>query len=148
MRRRNFLALAATVALTPSTGFAAVLSVILHKDPNCGCCSSWGDAFSTVGFSVRTVEEPDMDQVKQRLKVPPSVRACHTAEVEGYFLEGHVPIDAVRRLLDERPPLAGLAVAGMPMGSLGMGGSPEPYDVIAIPRDGGELYVYQSFKPD
>ena len=89
-----------------------------------------------------------MDQVKERLKVPPSVWACHTAEVEGYFLEGHVPIDAVRRLLDERLPLVGLAVAGMPLGSLGMGGSPEPYDVIAIPRDGGEMYVYQSFKPD
>ena len=148
MKRRNFLALAATIALTPSTGFAAVPSVILHKDPNCGCCSSWGDALTKVGFSVRTVEEPDMDQVKESLRVPASIRACHTAEIEGYFIEGHVPIDAVRKLLDERPPLAGLAVAGMPMGSLGMGGSLEPYDVIAIPRDGGELYVYQSFKPD
>ena len=148
MRRREFLAVAATMALTPATGFAAVPTVILHKDPTCGCCLSWGDAFSSVGFSVRTVEEPDMDLVKERLNVPPSVRACHTAQVEGYFLEGHVPIDAVRRLLDERPPLAGLAVAGMPMGSLGMGGSPEPYDVIAIPRDGGEMYVYQTFKPD
>ena len=147
MKRRNFLALAGTVALTPCTGFAAVSSVILHKDPNCGCCSSWGDAFTKVGYSVRTVEEPDMDQVKERLKVPLSVRACHTAEIEGYFIEGHVPIDAVRRLLDERPPLVGLAVAGMPMGSLGMGGSPEPYDVIAIPRDGGDMYVYLSFKP-
>ena len=148
MRRREFLAVAATVAMTPAIGFAAVSSVILHKDPNCGCCSSWGDAFSKAGFSVRTVEDPDMDQIKERLRVPASIRACHTAEIEGYFIEGHVPIDAVRKLLDERPPLAGLAVAGMPMGSLGMGGSPEPYDVIAIPRDGGELYVYQSFKPD
>ncbi|THV12443.1 DUF411 domain-containing protein [Rhizobium rhizophilum] len=148
MRRRELLAGAVTVALAPATGFPSVPSVILHKDPNCGCCASWGDAFSKVGFSVRTVTEPDMDQVKERLKVPPSVRACHTAEVDGYFLEGHVPIDAVRRLLDERPPLTGLAVAGMPLGSLGMGGSPEPYDVIAIPRDGGEMYVYQSFKPD
>ncbi|ODT21906.1 MAG: metal-binding protein [Kaistia sp. SCN 65-12] len=147
MRRREFLALAATVALTPATGFAAVPSVILHKDPNCGCCSSWGDALTKVGYSVRTVEELDMDQVKQRLKVPPSVQACHTAEVDGYFIEGHVPIDAVRRLLDERPPLAGLAVPGMPLGSLGMGGLPEPYDVMAIPRDGGDMYVYLSFKP-
>jgi hypothetical protein len=95
-----------------------------------------------------TLHESEMDQGQRGSKVPPSIPACHTAEVNDYFLEGHVPIDAVRKLLSERPPLAGLAVAGMPLGSLGMGGSPEPYDVIAIPRDDGDMYVYQSFKPD
>jgi len=144
MKRRRFMAGAFAVTLMPAPSFGTGSSVILHKDPSCGCCSSWGAALTRAGFHISTVNEPDMDEVKQRLQVPSSLWACHTAEVEGYFLEGHVPIEAVTRMLTERPQLAGLAVAGMPSGSLGMGGPSEGYDVIAIPRDGSSAYVYLS----
>ena len=91
------------------------------------------------GFTVKTTDLPvvDLDAVRRRAGVPDPVASCHTALVDGYVVEGHVPADDVRRLLDERPPIAGIAVPGMPRGSPGMEGpNPQPYDVIALDEDG------------
>lgn len=101
----------------------------------------------SAGFSVKAEDVADIDVVKDRYNVPADLRGCHTAVVAGYYLEGHVPLQAVTRLLAEKPDLAGLSVPGMPVGSLGMGDDPAAsYDVIAINRDGiGTLY--QAVRP-
>ncbi|CDZ51626.1 DUF411 domain-containing protein [Neorhizobium galegae] len=148
MRRRQFICMAASVVFVPRAAAAKGAKMIVHKDPYCGCCGAWASAYEASGFKVTTRNEDDMDAVKSGLGVPASVHGCHTATVDGYYLEGHVPLEAAEKLLRERPALAGLAVAGMPRGSLGMGEDPgASYDVMAVPRDGGQTYVYLAIRP-
>jgi hypothetical protein len=105
--------------------------VTVNKDPNCGCCAAWADHLRAAGFPVKVAERSDMRAVKARLGVPDDLASCHTAEVAGYVLEGHVPASAVIRLLREKPQGKGLAVPGMPTGAPGMeGGAPETYEVM------------------
>jgi hypothetical protein len=148
MKRRQFICLAAAAALVPAAASARDAAMTVHKDPYCGCCGAWASAYRMAGYKVETRDEEDMDAFKARLKVPKDVQGCHTAVVGGYYLEGHVPLEAAEKLLRERPALAGLAVAGMPKGSLGMGTDPEAsYDVMAVPRDGSTPYVYMAVPP-
>lgn len=107
--------------------------VTVTKDPSCGCCGGWIEHIRAAGYPVHVVESSDVDALKQRLGVPAELTSCHTAEVDGYVVEGHVPATAIRRLLAERPAGTGLAVPGMPAGSPGMnfpGVDPEPYEVL------------------
>lgn len=119
-------------------------SVTVYKSPTCGCCSAWADHLRSNGFAVETVDVQDIDAVKQQYGIPPALQSCHTAVVDGYVVEGHVPADDVKRLLAERPDAAGLAVPGMPIGSPGMeqGDTVQPYDVILV--DDGETSVFSS----
>lgn len=118
----------------------AVLPVVdVYKDPTCGCCSKWVDHLKAHGFTVRTTDTSDLAAFKASHGVPPQVRSCHTALVDGYVLEGHVPAADVKRLLSDRPTIAGLAVPGMPIGSPGMevpGTTAQAYDVLAFDKDG------------
>jgi hypothetical protein len=117
-------------------------SITVHKDPNCGCCSLWVRHLQKAGFTVQAIDTAELDAVKTRLGVPGDLAACHTAQVAGYIVEGHVPAAALRRLLAEKPNAAGLAVPGMPIGSPGMeGGAPEPYDVILFGPAGRRTYM-------
>ena len=148
MRRRQFIYMAASAAFLSRAAAAEGTALVVHKDPYCGCCSAWASAYEAAGFVVTIRNEDDMDTVKSQLKVPNEVHGCHTAIVDGYYLEGHVPLEAAERLLKERPPIAGLAVAGMPKGSLGMGTDPNAsYDVMAVPRDGSKPFVYLAVRP-
>lgn len=114
----------------------------VYKDPNCGCCNDWVTHMREHGFTVVARNVSDLDAVKQRTGVPRRLHSCHTAEIAGYVVEGHVPADLVQRLLRERPAVAGIAVPGMPMGSPGMEGPySEPYEIIAFTR-GGTTSVY------
>lgn len=100
--------------------------ITVHKDPNCGCCTGWAEHLAKAGFEVKTIDTTTLDAVKKRLGVPTDLAACHTAEVDGYVVEGHVPAAALKRFLNEKPKATGLAVPGMPIGSPGMeGGTPE-----------------------
>lgn len=113
--------------------------VTVHKSRYCGCCVKWVDHMRAEGFEVRVVETEDMGPVKQRVGIPPAKGSCHTAEVDGYFVEGHVPAEDVKRLLAERPEARGLTVPGMPAGSPGMempDGRVQPYTVELITPDG------------
>lgn len=121
---------------TPVTS-AAGPRVLVHKTPTCGCCADWVEHLRTNGFDVAVHDMPSTAPEQQRLGVPTNLLACHTAEVDGYVVEGHVPADLVRKLLSERPQIAGLAVAGMPAGSPGMEmGYKQPYEVIAFDKNG------------
>ena len=121
--------------------------VEVYKSPTCGCCVKWVAHLEQHGFTVKVVDVPDPSVVKSRVAVPGRLASCHTALVDGYIVEGHVPATDVRRLLEERPSIAGLAVPGMPMGSPGMEGpNPTPYDVLTFDRS-GTLTVFSSHRP-
>lgn len=148
--RRQFLAGSASalvLAALSSPATAAPVVMTVHKDPNCGCCHLWAEAMRKAGFDVRLDDVDDLAPIKARLGVPGELEGCHTAEVDGYFLEGHVPLSSVRKLLAERPSVKGLAVPGMPSGSLGMGDDPSAsYDVIAVPLS-GKSYLFEAVRP-
>ncbi|MEX2325804.1 MAG: DUF411 domain-containing protein, partial [Gemmatimonadaceae bacterium] len=98
---------------------------------------AWVDYMRNNGFRVVTYNVSDLDAVKQKHNIAGNLQSCHTTEVGGYFVEGHVPADLVRKLLAERPPIAGIAVPGMPIGSPGMEvGPPEPYDILSVDSAG------------
>jgi hypothetical protein len=112
--------------------------MVVYKSPTCGCCSGWIDHVRAAGFRVIARDTSDVGAVKRRLGVLPTLESCHTAVINGYVVEGHVPADAITRLLEERPPIVGLAVPGMPAGSPGME-SARPhvsYEVIAFDAQG------------
>ncbi|MDX1503959.1 MAG: DUF411 domain-containing protein [Thermoanaerobaculia bacterium] len=135
--------LALALALLACSAAAELPSVKVYKTATCGCCSKWADQLADAGFEVKTEDVENIWAVKDAHGVPRSLGSCHTALVEGYFVEGHVPIADVERLLEERPDIAGIAVPGMPIGSPGMEGpNPERYDVIAVGHDGStEVYA-------
>ncbi|TCU10405.1 DUF411 domain-containing protein [Rhizobium sullae] len=150
MHRRSFITMAASalVFLGGRAHATVPAEMTVYKDPNCGCCHEWSKAMAAAGFSVDARDTGDLAAVKARLQVPAELEGCHTAVIEEYYLEGHVPLEAVQRLLRERPPVRGLAVPGMPSGSLGMGDDPEAsYDVYAIPSETGAPYVFMEIRP-
>jgi hypothetical protein len=119
-------------------------SLTVYKSATCGCCSGWVAHMRKNGFDVRTVDVDDIEVPKRTYGVPPAASSCHTSLVGGYVLEGHVPADAVTRLLRERPNVSGLAVRGMPLGTPGMevGDRKDPY-VIATFDKAGRTAVYE-----
>ncbi len=141
--RRAFLAASAGMTLTPHLTLADDMPTIqVFKSPTCGCCSKWVDHLTQNGFRVEAQDVADLDAVKQRAGVPSHLRACHTAVIDGYTIEGHIPATAIKKLLDERPNVKGLAVPGMPAGSPGMPSpTPEPYDVVTFGAGGDQKFM-------
>ena len=136
LSRRGLLFGAAAFGLSRPTGAAEALpKMVVTRDPNCGCCGNWVKHVKAAGFPVEVIEVADVAPLKLKLGVPDALASCHTAEIGGYVLEGHVPAQAIKRLLAERPKVIGLAVAGMPVGSPGMevpGQAPDIYDVVVF----------------
>ncbi|MEX0600353.1 MAG: DUF411 domain-containing protein [Rhodothermales bacterium] len=119
-------------------------SVTVYKSPTCGCCSKWVDHLEASGFTVNAIDTDEGALIKARYGVPGDLRSCHTALVDGYVIEGHVPAEEIKRMLAEDAEMAGLAVPGMPMGSPGMEGPrSEAYDILAFQKDGSRA-VYAS----
>ncbi|HEY4529770.1 MAG TPA: DUF411 domain-containing protein [Luteimonas sp.] len=113
--------------------------LVVHKNANCGCCVVWIEHMRKAGFAVEVHDHEDMGPIKERNGVPYAKGSCHTAEIDGYFVEGHVPPADVKRLLAERPDARGITVPGMPAGSPGMempDGTVHPYSVELVHRDG------------
>lgn len=146
LTRRSALGLLVVASILPSSSAGARTdNITVHKDPNCGCCTGWVRHLEAAGFGVAVDEAADLQDVRRRLGVPADLAACHTAEVGGYVVEGHVPAAAVRRLLEERPIATGVAVPGMPAGSPGMeGGTPERYAVVLFGAGGRRSYMHFS----
>lgn len=110
-----------------------VPQMTVYKDPNCGCCGAWVDHVKRAGIKATVIESTAMDAVKKQFGVPDALTSCHTAEIGGYVIEGHVPAAEILRLLSERPAARGLAVADMPTNSPGMevkGAPDDQYDVM------------------
>ena len=101
----------------PVTSGATGPQITVYRSASCGCCTSWGSHIASAGYRIEDHVTEDMDAVKKARGVSPQQASCHTAVLEGYVIEGHVPASAIQRLLSERPNIRGLAVPGMPMGS-------------------------------
>ena len=133
------LSLFAPLMLIACADLAAAQTIEVVKSPYCGCCTHWVDYLRAEGFDVRVVDTEDVTPAARQAGVPDDLRSCHTATVAGYAVEGHVPAADIRKLLEERPDAAGIAVAGMPIGSPGMeqDNVRQPYETILFARDGG-----------
>jgi hypothetical protein len=124
------------------SALAQTPAILVHKDPDCGCCTGWVRHLRDAGFAVTVEDTADLEVVRKRLGVPADLAACHTAEIAGYVIEGHVPALALRKLLNERPDAVGLAVPGMPAGSPGMeGGVPQRYDAVLFGATGRRPFM-------
>ncbi len=134
----GFLGLGAAAAADPE--------VVMYKHPQCGCCGAWADHLRENGFSVKEISTLDIALVKSEAGVPEALGSCHTATVGGYVVEGHVPASDVKRMLAEKPEIAGISVPGMPLGSPGMEGPYEAdkYDVISFDANGKTVGVFAS----
>lgn len=147
MKTSKFLATALLALSAIGASAEPLPEVVMHKDPNCGCCGKWAEHLEASGFKVKTVPERDMQAVKSRLGVPERLASCHTAKVGNYVIEGHVPASTIKRMLSEKPAVRGLAAPGMPPASPGMDvpGNSDPFDVIAFDR-AGKTRVYEQIR--
>lgn len=148
MQRRGFLVRMAGLAVVGVTGRRlwaelpggmSPTPITIYKSSTCGCCTKWVDHIRANGFAPVVHDDEGMEALKDELGVPPGVRSCHTGIVEKYLIEGHVPASDIRRLLAERPKIAGLAVPGMPSLTPGMappGEKPRDYEVLSFQLDG------------
>jgi hypothetical protein len=146
MTRRTLLAalsLAALLVATASAQAPALTKMTVYKSPTCGCCAKWVEHMKKAGFDLAVTDTDNVSLIKAEHKVPSNLAACHTAIVNGYVVEGHVPDDVIRKMLAEKPKISGIAVAGMPMGAQGMEteGVPQSYDVMAFDATGAS-HVY------
>jgi hypothetical protein len=134
------LAVPGVVLAQRATGKPAVpaaQAITVYKTATCGCCTKWVDHLKAAGFNPTVHVVENMSQSPITRRVPDSLRSCHTATLEGYLVEGHVPADVIKRLLREKPRVEGIAVPGMPAGSPGMESpNPEPYDIVAFDTTG------------
>jgi hypothetical protein len=147
----SILVATAAVAIHAHAQKPAGPSVDVFKSPTCGCCAKWVDHMRNAGFIVHVTDlgDAELQKIKARYGVPASAQSCHTARVEGFTIEGHVPPSEVKRLLQEKPDVVGLTVPGMPLGSPGMevsGVKPQPYEVLTIDK-AGKTKVYSVQKP-
>ena len=141
MRRGVTLVFVVLVGLLGTAVFFAQQakpSITVYKTSTCGCCSGWVDHLKANGFDVKALDVEDIQTVKTTYGVPASLASCHTGVIGNYTIEGHVPADAIHRLLKERPGVAGIAVPGMPVGTPGMevGDRKDPYSIMSFNRDG------------
>ena len=136
--------LLAMLAGTVSFSALAAEKMTVYKSKYCGCCQSWNEHMEQNGFELDVIETEQLGAVKQQYGIAPELASCHTGIVNGYVIEGHVPFDALARLLETRPDVLGIAVPGMPEGSPGMGDDPAArYDVIAWGNEAGDGTLFQ-----
>ena len=117
---------------------ASAPEVMVYKSPTCGCCEKWVSHMSEACFDMKTTDVPDVVPIKKKYGLPAGLGSCHTAIVEGYVVEGHVPADVVKRLLEEKPDVVGISVPGMPIGSPGMeqGDRVDSYEIVTFDSEG------------
>jgi hypothetical protein len=136
LTRRHFLVASAAALVARRNLFAetAPTAITVYKDASCDCCARWVKHLSANGFAVSAHDVANVDEIKRTMQVPTELQSCHTAVVNKYVIEGHVPADVIKKLLAEKPAVRGLAAPGMPMGSPGMemGGKADHYDIIAF----------------
>ena len=116
-----------------AAGDPSAYTMHVYKTPWCSCCGAWTDHMKRLGYKVEVTELNDLAQLRKQAGVPDEVQGCHTAAIQDYVVEGHVPPEAIAKLLDERPKDHGISVPGMPQGSVGMGDDPRAqYDVVTF----------------
>jgi len=144
MKRRTFCIGISLLALAlPMPAIAEPIHATLFKNPQCTCCEGYATYLRQNGFAVDVKPTNDLAQISSKAGVPEHLQGCHTMFVDGYVVDGHVPVNVIRRLLSERPAIAGITLPGMPAGSPGMTGSKTgPFTIYAVTKDGAPPKVY------
>lgn len=132
---------ASASAVVPS---GAEISITVYKSPTCSCCSGWEEYLRKHGFNVTSVPTDDLDAVNEQYGIPSEVQPCHTAVIGDYVVGGHIPVEFIAQLLTERPEIDGIALAGMPAGTPGMGGTREGALTVYAIKD-GETSIFGEF---
>jgi len=144
MTRRTFCLAALFTAIAPALpAVAQPIRATLYKDPQCGCCEGYAAYLRRNGFAIDIRPTNDLAEISRNAGVPPELQGCHTMFVDGYVVDGHVPVNVIRKLLAERPAIAGITLPGMPGGSPGMTGwKKAPFTIYAVTKDGAAPTVY------
>ena len=142
MTRRDFATLMA-MAITVPARATTLIPVTLYKNPSCTCCEAYAQYLDQNGFQVDVKPTNDLAGISRKAGIPEELEGCHTSFIGAYVVDGHVPVNTIRRLLDEKPAIVGLTLPGMPPGSPGMfGDKTGPLTVYAISRDGTPPRVF------
>jgi hypothetical protein len=142
MKTFKQILIALAFALTGVNAAYAATAMTVYKSPTCGCCEKYVDYLRANGFAVKAVNESNMDAVKKHYGVS-HIASCHTALINGYVVEGHVPVSAIRKLLKDKPDIVGISAPGMPQNSPGMGELKKgTLTIYAVPKEGKEPYVF------
>jgi hypothetical protein len=137
-------AMVALLALS-SPSLADTVKATMYKNPQCSCCEGYAAYLRKNGFEVDIKPTNDLAEISRKAGVPENFQGCHTMFVNGYVVDGHVPVATLNKLLSEKPAIAGITLPGMPLGSPGMGGSKEgPFTIYAVTKDGAPPSVYAS----
>jgi hypothetical protein len=140
MRNYRSTTLALMLSLIAVPALAAELATV-YRSPSCGCCEAWVAYLKTKGFDATVISTDDLGAVKEKMRVPADMQSCHTAVIAGYVVEGHVPVEAIIKLLAEKPQITGIAVPGMPGGSPGMSGPKESFTAYAFGPAGETAFI-------
>ncbi len=134
----GFLMFAGLSASLPAEEASKPVEMTIYRSPTCGCCENWLEHVKQSGINIKDVVSDDMQAIKEKYGVPNKLASCHTAIVDGYVIEGHVPASDIQKLLQTKPKVVGIAAPGMPMGSPGMemGGKKQDYQVMSFDKDG------------
>ena len=144
MNRRTFCRRAAlTLAVLPLPALAEPIHAILYKNPQCTCCEGYAAYLRSNGFEVEVKPTNDLNEISRKAGVPENLQGCHTTFVNGYVVDGHVPVSVVRKLLSERAAIAGITLPGMPLGAPGMTGTKNgTFTIYAVTKDGAPPTIY------
>ncbi len=121
-------------------------AITVYKSPTCGCCGNYATYLKRQGFDVAVVDTRNMGEIKQKYGIPSALESCHTSVIGDYVVEGHIPVEAINKLLGEKPAIAGIALAGMPSGSPGMPGPKSgPFQIHSLSEPGKDGGIYWPF---
>ena len=142
---KTFLRIGTALAIlaAPLPALAEPIHALLYKNPQCSCCEGYAAYLRQNGFEVEVKPSNDLAEISSKAGVPADLEGCHTTFIEGYVVDGHVPVDVIQKLLKEKPAIAGITLPGMPMGAPGMGGpKTAPFTIYAVSKDGSAPSVY------
>ena len=130
----------------PSESYSGNKEITVYRSPSCGCCGVWIEHMKKHGFQVTDIKTDNLEAIKQKYNLPISLESCHTATIDGYVIEGHIPAHDIKRFLKQKHKFAGLAVPGMPLGTPGMeaGQRKQPFEVLAF-NQSGEVEVFKNY---
>ncbi len=143
----NLLKIVLAVGLAVVSVAVKAEEIVVYRSPTCGCCEKWLAHLQTDGFTIKDNVTNDVNAIKTKHGVTPKLASCHTATINGYVVEGHVPVDDIKKMLKTKPEIVGIAVPGMPVGTPGMemGGKKEQYDVVSFDSK-GNTQLFNSYK--
>jgi hypothetical protein len=134
---------ALAILTAPLPALAGPIHAVLYKNPQCSCCESYAAYLEQNGFKVDIKPTNDLAEISSNAGVPPELEGCHSMFVEGYVIDGLVPVDVIQKLLAQRPAIAGITLPGMPIGAPGMAGTKTgPFTIYALSKDGSAPRVY------